>query len=98
MVDTLVLGASAARREGSSPFIRTIFMTTMEPEPNFWIEDMLEPPQAPELLLVWSQPAETVDNTFARVWPRPNLNIVHEQVRFARLKLFVAGVLTNMRG
>ncbi len=23
MVDTLVLGASAARREGSSPFIRT---------------------------------------------------------------------------
>ncbi len=98
MVDTLVLGASAARREGSSPFIRTItIMKITESESYVSIDELLESPDMTRLVLVSSQPEHTIDRELPNGWRHPEPHSVREvdapRIRFARLRLSLITLL-----
>jgi hypothetical protein len=73
-------------------------MSTAESDRNVWIGDMLEAPQAPVVTLVWSQSEQDVVRTFASEWEQPELRVVHDSVRFARLRLYLSTLLSGMPG
>lgn len=84
LVDTLVLGASAERREGSSPFIRTKIMSERLPETA---EDM-------EKLLRAENIEEAATRVFIEAWRLMRSGQIDPRSRLADATLLLQGALS----